>query len=117
MENRKLCWFVVIVPKRLWNCLCMIWNRLEDAEIHNHHFVSPIADIPKPDSFANCCDMVRELSKPFSFVRVDLYVIDGKPYFGEITFTPAGGELCNIFHKNGCSIWGNEIFYRQRFVY
>ena len=31
------------------------------------------------------------LSKPFPQVRIDLYEIGGKIYFGEMTFTSAGG--------------------------
>jgi len=30
------------------------------------------------------------LSKPFPFVRVDFYEVNGKVYFGELTFTPTG---------------------------
>jgi hypothetical protein len=37
--------------------------------------------------------MAEDLAKPFPFVRVDLYNIDGKIYFGELTFTPAKGTL------------------------
>jgi hypothetical protein len=33
------------------------------------------------------------LSKPFRHCRVDLYNVDGKIYFGEITFHHGGG--CN----------------------
>ena len=31
------------------------------------------------------------LSKDIPFLRVDLYDVDGKPYFGELTFFPASG--------------------------
>ena len=37
--------------------------------------------------------MAEILSKPFPFVRVDLYNIKGKIYFSEMTFTPAKGTL------------------------
>ena len=37
--------------------------------------------------------MAARLSAPFPFVRVDLYDVHGHPYFGELTFTPAGGRL------------------------
>ena len=35
--------------------------------------------------------IAEQLSKPFPFVRVDLYEINGKVIFGELTFTPTGG--------------------------
>lgn len=37
-------------------------------------------------------DIARKLSEPFPFVRVDLYEINGKVVFGELTFTPASGR-------------------------
>ena len=49
--------------------------------------------IPKPDNYERMLDIARELSKDFLFVRVDLYDINGKIYFGELTFTPANGVL------------------------
>ena len=35
--------------------------------------------------------IVRKLSKPFPHARVDLYNVNGKIYFGEITFYHGGG--------------------------
>ncbi|MBR2840592.1 MAG: glycosyl transferase [Bacilli bacterium] len=45
----------------------------------------------KPKNFNEMIDICRILSKNFQFVRVDLYNVDGKIYFGELTFTPASG--------------------------
>lgn len=36
-------------------------------------------------------DICRKLSSNIPFVRIDLYNIEGKVYFGEITFFPGGG--------------------------
>ena len=33
------------------------------------------------------------LSNGFPQVRVDLYEVNGNPYFGEMTFTSAGGRM------------------------
>ena len=33
------------------------------------------------------------LSKPFPQVRVDFYEVDGKVYFGELTFSSLGGLI------------------------
>lgn len=43
----------------------------------------------KPEHFHEMVDIARKLSSDFSFVRVDLYELDGAVYFGELTFTPA----------------------------
>lgn len=45
--------------------------------------------LKKPVNFEKMIDIVRTLSADFKFVRVDLYELDGKVYFGELTFTPA----------------------------
>ena len=47
--------------------------------------------IDKPACFDKLMDCARKLSKPFPFVRADFYIIGEKVYFGELTFTPAGG--------------------------
>ncbi len=44
-----------------------------------------------PTTFENMKKIASDLSKPFQFVRVDLYQVDCKVYFGELTFFPAGG--------------------------
>ena len=48
------------------------------------------------------------LSENFPFVRVDLYNVDGKIYFAELTFTPTGG-CCNKFTKEGALALGEDI--------
>lgn len=47
--------------------------------------------LPKPDGMGALFDYAERLSKPFPFVRADFYLEKGKAYFGELTFTPAGG--------------------------
>ena len=47
--------------------------------------------IPKPDGMDELFDYAEILSQPFPFVRADFYLEKGKAYFGELTFTPAGG--------------------------
>ncbi|MBO4435188.1 MAG: hypothetical protein J5769_07055 [Bacteroidales bacterium] len=46
---------------------------------------------PKPETFDEMVSIAGKLSQGFRFVRVDLYEINGKVYFGELTFTPTGG--------------------------
>lgn len=48
-------------------------------------------NIEKPEGVDRLFDYAEKLSAPFPFVRVDFYLVDGKAYFGELTFTPAGG--------------------------
>ena len=46
-----------------------------------------------PNHWQDMVEMAEIIAKPFPFVRVDLYNIDGKIYFSEMTFTPAKGTL------------------------
>ena len=48
-------------------------------------------EIPKPKSFEEMKLLVEKLSEGLCEARVDFYDINGKIYFGEITFFPAGG--------------------------
>ncbi len=47
--------------------------------------------IPKPEKIEEAFWYAKKLSQGFPFVRVDLYIVDEKVYFGELTFTPSGG--------------------------
>ena len=44
-------------------------------------------------------EIAKELSKDFIFSRIDLYNIDGKIYFGEITLSPNSGFDADITRK------------------
>ena len=45
----------------------------------------------RPKNLDRMIEIARVLSKPFPFVRVDLYNLDGEIYFGELTFTSTNG--------------------------
>ena len=47
--------------------------------------------IEKPKSFKKMIEFSRLLSSNIKFVRVDLYEVENKIYFGELTFFPLGG--------------------------
>jgi hypothetical protein len=47
-------------------------------------------DIPKPAAYKQMIAAAETLSKPFPFVRMDFYSVQGKAILGEMTFTPAG---------------------------
>ena len=47
--------------------------------------------LEKPDNYNKMVEIAETLSQGFSHVRVDLYNIDGKIYFGEMTFTTHSG--------------------------
>ncbi len=47
----------------------------------------------KPKTLSQMIEYARILSKPFPYVRVDFYEVDGKLYIGELTFTPYGNIM------------------------
>ena len=49
-------------------------------------------EIPKPEGLDDMLDVARKLSKGFPHIRVDLYNINGKIYFGELTFFHGSGH-------------------------
>jgi hypothetical protein len=51
------------------------------------------ADRPRPAQLETMLEVAAKLSKEFDFVRVDLYNVHGKVYFGELTFTPTAGNM------------------------
>lgn len=50
-----------------------------------------LTPVDKPICLSEMKDICRKLSGNLIFSRIDFYVIDGKEYFGEITFYPASG--------------------------
>lgn len=49
--------------------------------------------LPKPQCWEQMIQMARDVSEGFSYVRVDVYEIDGRILFGELTFTPHGNVM------------------------
>ena len=47
--------------------------------------------LPKPEGIDKMFELASVLSKDIPYVRVDFYNVNGKIYFGEITFFPASG--------------------------
>ena len=47
----------------------------------------------KPQNLNEMLTVAECLAKPFPEVRLDLYNVNGKIYFGEITFTSLGGMM------------------------
>lgn len=58
-----------------------------------NHFAASSDSIEKPAQYEKMLAMVKTLCEGFSHVRVDLYLIQQKIYFGEMTFTPGSGYV------------------------
>lgn len=67
----------------------MEWNHQEFVGLNPT--VCNGTPVERPVHLVEIHDICRKLSKDIPFVRVDLYIIDDKEYFGELTFYPASG--------------------------
>lgn len=71
------------------------WNAYPECLKFSSHY-KKANSIPRPLNYEKMVEMAETLAHPFPCVRVDLYNIGGKIYFGEMTFTSLGG-LMNYF--------------------
>lgn len=69
------------------------WNYRPEASIFNEHYKKQEHLTPRPVCLEEMISVAEKLSQPFPCVRVDLYAIRGKVYFGELTFTSLGGTM------------------------
>lgn len=68
----------------------MEWNHQEFVGL-NPVARNGLAPVAPPKHLNEMIQICKKLAKDIPFVRVDLYVIDEKQYFGELTFYPASG--------------------------
>lgn len=50
--------------------------------------------VARPVPLEEICDCCKKLAAGIPFLRVDFYVVNNKPYFGELTFFPLSGLGC-----------------------
>ena len=63
------------------------WNKLPFQK----HGKNLEKEMPKPQNYELMVQLAEKLAKDFKFLRVDLYEISGKIYFGELTLYPGAG--------------------------
>lgn len=80
---------------------------------NQNQFTNTEEEIPKPKNYQKMLEIAKVLCEGFSHVRVDLYNVDGKIYFGEMTFTNGSGFSLiypEIFNKKIGKIWSQDQF-------
>lgn len=83
------------------------WMPHPEYSVFNEHYGRGQI-LPKPINFERMVEVAEILAKPFPVVRVDLYNINGKIYFGEMTFTSLGG-LMDFYTDDFQNLAGNLI--------
>ncbi|MCY4262103.1 MAG: ATP-grasp fold amidoligase family protein [Candidatus Dadabacteria bacterium] len=61
-------------------------------------------ELGRPKSLTDMIEIARTLSEGFAFTRIDMYDVDGKAVFGEVTFYPGNGM--KRFSPNG---WDEKL--------
>lgn len=64
------------------------WNKIDGLRDYKEDKPAKEA-LPRPQNLEKMLEISKTLSEEFKFVRIDLYEIDNKILFGEMTFTPA----------------------------
>ncbi len=81
------------------------WNQLDLGVGHYKRSKIPP---PPPPHWDEIVRLATRLADGLGYVRVDLYVPDGKVYFGELTFTPGAGVF--PFHPDRYDYEWGELF-------
>lgn len=97
------------MPPNDYKFLCIngepvLVNAIGDRDLHTHNMLdqffdldwNPLGDnttkskkkVTRPECLDEMVAVARRLAEPFPFVRVDFYESEGRPIFGELTFTP-----------------------------
>ena len=65
------------------------WNSIDNKFKKQNNL--DYKNIKKPENFETMIEIAEKLSKDFPHVRIDLYNIEGRIIFGEMTFFSSGG--------------------------
>lgn len=75
------------------------WNKLlQYMKPMDHYIIDSSDDIIKPVCLPSMLEMAATLSRPFPECRVDLYVVNDMPFFGELTFSTGYGYFTDEFY-------------------
>ena len=69
------------------------WHYHPENSVFTSYFRDGGGEIPKPVILDEMLTAAANLSKGFPEVRMDFYIVNGKLYFGEMTFTSSTGKM------------------------
>lgn len=82
------------------------WNFRPEWSVFTEHYKNGGGVVPKPKCYEELLRIATSLSVGFPEVRVDLYIVNDKVYFGEMTFTSASGHN-NFYSKEALDRMGD----------
>jgi hypothetical protein len=80
------------------------WNRIPCAI----HYPMAGFDVPPPRNLDTMLELAEVLADGFAFMRVDLFNIDGRIVFGELTFYPGNG-LIEFTPREYDRVFGDQL--------
>ena len=83
------------------------------GEKFDHHHKQSLQSLPKPQNLQKMILIASELSKGLPQSRIDLYEVDDKVYFGEITLTSMCGRM-KYFTPSYLNVLGEECMKAAR---
>ena len=69
------------------------WHFHPEWSVWTSHYLKPVKQLPKPTCFDRMMEIASLLGKGQPVARIDLYEVNNKVYFGEITMTSQGGYM------------------------
>lgn len=89
-------------------CYDLNWKYHPEYSVFTHHYKKSPHLLPKPTCLKQMLDIAQKLSMGFPILRVDLYEVNGKVYFGELTFTSQSGCM-DYFTQEYLIQMGNQV--------
>lgn len=84
--------FIQVHHDRHGNYIAPIYDREWTKQPFGLHGPHRDTSFPRPASLAAMIAGAEQIARGFPFARIDLYEIDGRPRFGEVTFYPGSGH-------------------------
>lgn len=111
IDGKPMCTFVAWNRKQFHANVAvydMNWKFHPEWSVWTTHYTMPDMHIPKPACFDRLMQVASILGHGLPVARIDLYVVEDKVYFGEITMTSQGGYM-DYFTQDFLDKMGNQI--------
>lgn len=103
--NGSVCWIQMDVPfkPRMKEVTIEPDGRPIDVHFSTHKIHS--MEFSRPAQWEEMCELARTLSKGWKYVRVDMFLSEGRIYAGEMTFFPYSG----FYKGDGQKVMGQRL--------
>lgn len=100
--------YIWIDQGRFTNRTENIYNKKWELQPFLLSYPNSKEQVPPPENLDKMFELAEILAKDFPLVRVDFYNVDGKIYFGEMTFTSCSG-IDKFIPSSYNRVWGDML--------